>query len=475
MRYLPVSIRLEDRSVTVVGGGQVATGRVQALLECGARVTVISPSPSAAIRDLAGTGRIVLEARGYRSGDLEGSRLVMAATDEASVNHKVWEEASQKGILVNVADDPAHCDFIMPSILRRGDLSIAVSTSGRSPALAVRLRQRIARMIGPEYARLLEVLDEARERVRERVADPATRRRLLYRLVDSDLPVHVRYGNDAAIRRHIEALLDGADASEAGTADGIVYVVGAGPGDPGLITVRGLECLHAADVVLHDRLINPELLDAVTPGAEVIDVGKRAGDQGRMQAFIEDTMIRKARAGAVVCRLKGGDPFVFGRGGEEAQRLTEEAIPYEIVPGVTSATSAAAAAGIPVTHRDIAHSFLVMTGSRARNARSEEWAGAAALLGVGGTVVVMMGLAHVESIVDRLREAGCSEDTPAALVSRGTLPDQEVRVATLGTIAAGPMPPSPGVIVFGEVVAERGRLEERRAALSEARRPKSPE
>lgn len=471
MSCLPVSLRLEDRPVTVVGGGQVATSRVRALLECGARVRVISPSPSAGIRELAQAGTIVLEARPYQSGDLEGSDLVMSATDDSAVNHAVWEEASQKGIWVNVADDPAHCDFIMPSILRRGDLSIAVSTSGRSPALAVRLRQRLGRLIGPEYARLVEMLDEARETVRERVPDPAVRKRLLYRLVDSDLPVRVRYGNDAAIRLYIDTILDGPDA---GTA-GVVYIVGAGPGDPGLITVRGLECLHAADVVLHDRLISSELLGAVTPGAEVIDVGKRPGDQGRMQAFIEDTMIRKAREGAVVCRLKGGDPFVFGRGGEEAERLTEEAIPYEIVPGVTSATAAAAAAGIPVTHRDIAHSFLVMTGSRARAASPREWAGAAALLGVGGTVVVMMGLAHVESIVRRLREAGCSEETPAALVSRGTLPDQEVRVGTLGTIAAGPMPPSPGVIVFGEVVAERGRLEERRASLSETRRPKSPE
>jgi uroporphyrin-III C-methyltransferase / precorrin-2 dehydrogenase / sirohydrochlorin ferrochelatase len=470
MSYLPVSIRLEDRAVTVVGGGQVATGRVQALLECGARVRVISPSPSGVIRELAGAGRIVLEERGYRSGDLEDSHLVMAATDDTRVNRKVWSEAREKGIWVNVADDPRHCDFIMPSILRRGDLSIAVSTSGRSPALAVRLRQRIGRMIGREYARLVEVLEEARDRVRDRVADPATRRRLLYRLVDSDLPAHVRHGNDAAVRRQIDAILDGSDA-----AGGMVYIVGAGPGDPGLITVRGLECLHAADVVLHDRLISPELLEAVTPGAEVIDVGKRAGDQGRMQAFIEETMIRKAREGAVVCRLKGGDPFVFGRGGEEAQRLTEEAIPFEIVPGVTSATSAPAAAGIPLTHRDIAHSFLVMTGSRARNASPGEWAGAAALLGVGGTVVVMMGLAHVESIVGRLREAGCSETIPAAVVSRGTLPDQTVWVGTLGTIASGPMPPSPGVIVFGEVVTERGKLGERRASLSGARPPKSPE
>jgi uroporphyrin-III C-methyltransferase/precorrin-2 dehydrogenase/sirohydrochlorin ferrochelatase len=385
----------------------------------------------------------------------------MTATDDPEVNRAAFEEARAAGIWINAADVPSHCDFIMPSILRRGDLSVAISTSGRSPALAVRLRQQIARMIGPEYARLVEVLHEARQRIRERVSDPGRRRELQYRLVDSDLLELVRHGNSEAIRARVEEAI-GEDSRPAHASPrGIVYIVGAGPGDPGLITVRGLDRLRRADVVLHDRLIGSGLLESASPHAEVIDVGKRAGDQGRMQRFIEDTMVRRAREGEIVCRLKGGDPFVFGRGGEEARALTAASIPYEIVPGVTSAIAAPAAAGIPLTHRDYAHSFLVMTGSRAERARPEEWAGASELLRVGGTLVVMMGLAHLEAIVERLRSAGCPDRTPAAIVSRGTLPDQDVLVGTLATIASshgGPV--SPGVVVFGEVVREREKLAE---------------
>lgn len=451
MSYLPVSLRLEGERVVVVGGGQVATGRVRALGDCGAIVTVISPEPSDEIVRLAGEGGLVLVRREYRRGDLDGARLVMAATDDTQVNTAVWEAARAAGIWANVADDPSRCDFIMPSLLRRGDLSIAVSTSGRSPALAVRLRQRIESMVGPEYARLLEVLDSARKADRQRTTDPGVRRAHQYRLVDSDLIDLVRYGNEAAIRRRVEEALN-PDGGSLG--HGIVYIVGAGPGDPGLITLRGMECLMRADVVLHDRLISARLLEAASPEAELVDVGKRRGDQGRMQHFIEETMIRRARAGEVVCRLKGGDPFVFGRGGEEAHRLRAAGVAWEIVPGVTSATAVPAAAGIPVTHRDIAHSFLVMTGSRAEEASSEEWGGASELLRAGGTVVVLMGLAHLATIVTRLRDAGTPPDMPAAVISRGTLPDQAVVSGTLGSIADSPIPPSPGVIVFGEVVRE---------------------
>lgn len=458
MKYLPASLHVQGQPVTVIGGGDVATHRVETLLACEARVTVIAPRPSDEIIRLAEAGALVLHRRPYRHGDLQGSRLVMAAADDEATNASAWAEARDAGVWINVADEPSRCDFIMPSVLWRGDLSVAVSTSGRSPALAVRLRQRIGRLLGPEYARLLEVLGEVRSRDQERLSDAAERKKRQYRLVDSDLVGLIRHGNDAAVRHRVEELLR-TSPGDSGSRPGIVYIVGAGPGDPGLITIRGMECLSSADVVLHDRLISPELLESVAPGAEVIDVGKRAGDQGRMQRFIEETMIRRARRGDTVCRLKGGDPFVFGRGGEEARTLTSASVAYEIVPGVTSATAAPSAAGIPVTHRDIAHAFLVMTGSRAQEASPREWEGASELLKSGGTLVVLMGLTHLASIVSRLRVAGCPAEMPAAVISRGTLPDQEVRTGLLGNIASGRVPASPGVIVFGEVVAERQRLE----------------
>jgi uroporphyrin-III C-methyltransferase/precorrin-2 dehydrogenase/sirohydrochlorin ferrochelatase len=437
--------------VVVVGGGPVAAGRVEALLASGARVRVIAPEASAGIRKRAEEGRITLEGRAYRPGDLEGARLVMAATDQASVNAAVWEETRRRGIQANVADDPARCDFFMPALVRRGDLSVAISTGGRSPAVAAWLRARLQGLIGPEYGRLVEILGA----VRERVGDPARRKALQYRLLESGLLGSIRRGEEEEVRQRIDRELSGESAS----TEGRVYIVGAGPGDPALITLRGMECLAMSDVVLHDRLIDSRLIGLAREGAEIVDVGKRPGDQGRMQRFIESTMVARARQGLRVCRLKGGDPFVFGRGGEEASALAAARIAFEIVPGVTSATAAPASAGIPVTHRDIAHSFLVMTGSRAPQAGSAEWSGAAALVGAGGTLVILMGLAHLPTIVGRLSAAGCGDETPAAIVSRGTCPDEEIRVGTLGTIAAlGRDAPSPGVIVFGEVVREREKL-----------------
>ena len=240
---------------------------------------------------------------------------------------------------------------------------------------------------------------------------------------------------------------------------GIVYIVGAGPGDPGLITIRGLECLRSAEVVLHDRLIDPRMLAVASEAATVIDVGKRVGDSGKMQQRIHDLMVQHARRGRRVCRLKGGDPFVFGRGGEESLFLTEAGVPFEIVPGVSSAIAAAGAAHIPVTHREHAHSFMVMTGSRAEAASPEEWAGARSLIDGGGTLVVLMGLSRIDAIVARLRDRGCPDSTPAAVVSRATFPDQETRIGTLADIAdrlEGMV--SPAVLVFGPAVLERARL-----------------
>ena len=247
---------------------------------------------------------------------------------------------------------------------------------------------------------------------------------------------------------------------------GIVYIVGAGPGDPGLITVRGLECVRRADVVLHDRLIDRGLLAEARTDTELIDVGKRPGDRGAMQNYIQDLMIERARKGQVVCRLKGGDPFVFGRGGEEARVLTEAGLSFEIIPGVTSAIAAPAAAGIPVTHRDTAHSFMVMTGSRADEASLGEWEGACSLIEGNGTLVVLMGLSRLSSIVRRLSEAGCPTDTPAAVVSKGTLQDQETRTGTLADIVAlSDGVPSPAVIVVVPVVEEGRRLERLRQSF----------
>ncbi len=241
---------------------------------------------------------------------------------------------------------------------------------------------------------------------------------------------------------------------------GTVYIVGAGPGNPDYITVRGLRCLRQADVVLHDRLVDPSLLEEAGPGAEILYVGKEAGNEDLQQDYIHSLMIEKARAGKSVCRLKGGDPFVFGRGGEEAQALSQAGIPFEVVPGVSSAISVAACAGIPVTHRDYAHSFMVIAGSRSHDLDAPQWLAARALVKAGGTLVVLMGLSRLRAIVESLLSDECSSAIPVAVVSRGSYVAQDCRVGILADIAHQiDRVKLPAVIIIGQVVSFRSEIE----------------
>ena len=281
MKYFPVSLNLRGRRVTVVGGGRVAEQRVQALLDCEAQVTLISPEVIESLDALSDSGKITLHRRKYRTGDLADAWAVLTATDDRAVNEAAWRDATESGRPINVADDPAKCDFIMPATVRSGDLTIAISTGGASPALAARLRQRIGRMIGPEYGRLLEILNRVRRRLKKSVPDDELRKQLHYRIVDSDILRLILEADEATIERRIDEIIEsGSGSSSEAAPTGVVYIVGAGPGDPGLITARGLDCVRAADVVLHDRLIDPRLLEEASPKAEVIDVGKRAGALG---------------------------------------------------------------------------------------------------------------------------------------------------------------------------------------------------
>src|SRR3989454_2220775 len=265
--FYPAFLDLRGRQAVVVGGGAVAEQKVNGLLEAGARVTVVSPAVSRRLAQLAIAGSIALARRPYRSGDLAGAFLAIAATDDRAVNGAVWAEAEARGVLLNAVDDPPHCSFIAPAIHRQGDVAIAVSTAGKSPALAVRLRERIGGLIGPEYGTLLELLGELRAELARRVPDARARTRLWYRIVDSDVIALVRRGEVAGARRRIDRLVEAAEEPETRGA-GIVYIVGAGPGDPGLITRRGLERLRAAEVVVYDRLVDPGLVAEGAPRAE---------------------------------------------------------------------------------------------------------------------------------------------------------------------------------------------------------------
>ncbi len=507
--YYPVSLDLAGRRCVVVGGGAIAEGKVDGLLAACARVAVVAPALSPSLAAHHEAGRLAWVAREYRAGDLAGAWLTIAATDDGAVNDAVWRDAEAAGVLAQVVDDPPRCHFILPSIVARGDLTVAVSTSGSAPALAVRLRERIGAMLGDEHARFLAMARRVRAPLARRTPDFATRKRAWYGLVDSDVLERLRAGDEAGARaRFVEwlgvappaeeeppaagaggyvcpagrpcvpgctgagarraaavrslGMEDGpsengpAGAAAAERSPGTVWLVGAGPGDPELITLAGVRALRGADVVLFDRLAHPDLLEEAPPHALRIDVGKSAGDaaagRGMTQREIDALIVAHACAGRAVVRLKGGDPFVFGRGSEEAAACARHGIPCRVVPGVSSAIAAPASAGIPVTARGTAASFAVVTAHRADGADDDPLAGVAH----ADTVVVLMGAARLAAVADALVAHGRDASTPAAVVERGTLPGQRTVRGTLGTIAvraAAEDVRAPATLVVGDVVA----------------------
>jgi uroporphyrin-III C-methyltransferase/precorrin-2 dehydrogenase/sirohydrochlorin ferrochelatase len=467
--YYPVLLDLRGRRVVVLGGGTVATQKVRGLVDAGASITIISPVLSDDMERIAATGDVTVLRREYRVGDLEGVAVAIAATDDRSVNHLVWEEARRRNVLLNAVDDVPHCDFIAPSVHRRGDITVTVSSAGKCPALAVRLRERIGTMVGDEHARAATLLGGLREEIARAVPDVPTRTRLWYRIVDSAFVDLVRRGDEAGALALARDLVN-AVATTAGTGHaggehisqsreryGVVHLVGAGPGDPGLITARGLELIESADVILYDRLVATALLLRARPGALLVPVGKTGYGASTSQEKINQMLVRYARRGMSVVRLKGGDPFVFGRGGEECEALAAAGITFHVIPGVTSAIAAPALAGIPVTHRTLASGFAVITGHQCTEPSTLDWGTLARI----PTLVVMMGLKELGRVTTSLSEHGLSPDTPAAVIANASLPEQQVITGTLASIDALVTEaglPSPATLVIGEVVRLRGAL-----------------
>ena len=442
--FYPVFLDLRGRRAVVIGGGAAAEQKVRGLVAAGAHVTLVSPDVTPALTDLGRRGAIELRRRGYHDGDLAGAWLAIAAVNR-TVNAAVWAEAERLGVPLNAVDDLEHSSFIAPAVHREGDITVAVSTAGKSPALAVRLRQRIARLVGRAEARLCELLGELRPELAERVPDAPARTDLWYRIVDSDVIDFVRRGDIEGARRRIAELVGPHPLSPSPFGrGGTVYLVGAGPGDPGLITAKGLELLRSADVVVYDRLVSPALLAQAPAEAERI---LRGTDQQDVNALLID----RAQEGLNVVRLKGGDPFVFGRGAEECEALRAAAVSYAVIPGVTSATAVPAAAGIPVTHRRVASGFAVVAGHECDGRSDLDWEALSRV----PTLVVLMGLAALPDVVARLRAQGAPADTPVAVIASGTLPEQRSVVGTLDDItelvAAAALEP-PATIVIGEVV-----------------------
>ncbi|WP_421230083.1 siroheme synthase CysG [Aeromonas jandaei] len=452
MDYLPIFCRLDNKPVLLVGGGEVAERKARLLLDAGAQLTVVAPELDPELAELAANGSIEWLAGEFASEQLAGKWLVVAATDRREVNALVYQSANQAQIFANVVDDPKRSSFIMPSIIDRSPLMVAISSGGKAPVLARLLREKLEALLPQHLGAVATFAGSLRERVKARFATMGERRRFWERLLGAD-----RLGQALARGDHASAhqLADNLFADESQNA-GEVVLVGAGPGDPGLLTLHALRQMQQADVVVYDRLVSDEVMALVRRDAKRIFVGKQAGNHCVPQEGINQLLLEEAQKGQRVVRLKGGDPFIFGRGGEELETLVGTGIGFQVVPGITAASGCAAYAGIPLTHRDHAQSVRFVTAHGKGGARDLDWP---LLAKDKQTLVFYMGLSSCATIREQLLAHGKGGDTPVALIERGTQPCQRVIHGTLDelpTLAVGVE--SPALIMVGSVVTLADRL-----------------
>ena len=456
MDYFPVFFDLKAQKVLIVGGGEVALRKVTLLERTGADMRLVAPEIRPELMARAAAGKLKLAMREFVPDDLQGVRMVIVATSHRAVNRWIAKLSDARGIPVNVVDDREASRFIVPAIIDRDPVLVAISTGGTSPVLARRLRERLEGLVPKNIGALALWLRALRKTARRRLRDVDTRRRFFEAVVDGAAARRFEAGDPQGAQRIAQTLL--AAASSGPRALGQVTLVGAGPGDPELLTLKALRALQDADIILHDRLVSDAVLDLARRDATRISVGKAAGGIGSTQAQINQLLIEHAAAGKRVVRLKGGDPFIFGRGGEELEALAQAQINFSVVPGVTAAAGCAAYAGIPLTHRDYAHSVTFVTGHADKDGKEPDWR---ALAQPGMTAVFYMGLARLDHIVAKLIEHGAPADLPAGLIAQGTLPEQRVVTATLATLAAAAKQSklqSPALLVVGEVVALHSSL-----------------
>jgi uroporphyrin-III C-methyltransferase/precorrin-2 dehydrogenase/sirohydrochlorin ferrochelatase len=455
MDFLPVFLRLNHQRALVVGGGQVALRKVHMLLRAQARVRLVAPIVNAELRELLRDAVHQIELRAFTAADLDGVTLVIAATDDAAVNAAVFSAATTRHLPVNVVDQPELCSFIFPSLVDRSPVIVAVSSGGSSPVLARLLRARLETFIPSAYGSLAALLGQYRQQVKQRFGSLTGRMRFWESIVNGPVAELMMSGQ----QQRAEALLLEQLAQDTGTAaQGEVYLVGAGPGDPDLLTFRALRLMQQADVVLYDRLVSPQILAMTRQDAEKIHVGKQRLKHTLPQEEISKLLVTLARQGKRVLRLKGGDPFIFGRGGEEIEELAAARIPFQIVPGITAASGCAAYAGIPLTHRDYAQSVRFVTGHLKDGSCDLDWA---QLVQPGQTVVYYMGLVSLPLICAQLIAHGRAPGTPIALIQQGTTPEQKVYTGTLQTLPdliARSDVQAPTLIIVGEVVSLHEKL-----------------
>lgn len=449
MRWFPLFLDLRDRLVVVIGGGSVAERKIDLALQSGAQLRVVAPALTSGLAARVAGGEIAHVPRDFAPSDLDGARLVIAATDAPLVNRAVAVAAEARHILVNVVDDAELSSGIMPAIVDRSPLVIAIGTEGSAPALARHVRALIESVVDESFGRLSGLLQRWRQRIRRRVPDLDARRRLYERLLRGPVADQVRVARE----HHADALVEREIGAGAGDRAGLVQIVGAGPGDPGLLTLNALRALQGADVVLYDRLVSAEILKLARREADLIDVGKSAAGHSVEQARIHALMWEHASRGRRLVRLKGGDPFIFGRGGEEIEFLRSQGIAYEVLPGITAALACAAYAGIPLTHRNHAASLRVVTAHCQGAIDAVDWRTHA---DQRETLAIYMAVNSVDRVQRELLRHGRSPKTPIAFVENGSRPEQRVIIGVLAeaaALAASSQVKSPALLIVGEVAA----------------------
>ena len=454
MDIFPISLKLQQQPCLIVGGGHIAYRKALLLAKAGAKIDVLAPEIDDSLLQL------VQQSHGQYVQDVFSSstalrhyRLVIAATDNNRVNQQVFAACEAENVLVNSVDDPPHCRFMVPAIIDRSPLVISVASNGTSPVLSRQIRTQLESSIPHGMGKLAEFSGQWRAAVKQKIVNPEERRIFWEELYASPLKEQVFNDNLDAANQSIQHAL-----VEWQTPKGEVYLVGAGPGDPELLTLKALRLMQQADVVIYDRLVSAPILELCRRDAEKVYVGKARSNHAVPQEGINALLVKYAQAGKRVCRLKGGDPFIFGRGGEEIQELYEAGVSFQVVPGITAASGCAAYAGIPLTHRDCAQSVRFLTGHLKEGSPELPWS---ELVYENQTLVLYMGLVGLESICEKLIAHGQRADMPVALISKGTTPEQKVVVGTLANIASKVEQhqiQAPTLTIIGEVVNLREQL-----------------
>ena len=454
MNYLPIFIDIKQKPCLVVGGGDIAYRKMSLLLKANAQITCFDQSACANVQALADQGKITLIKRNFEAGDINTQTLIISATNNAQVNTQVSKLAHSANIPVNVVDSPDLCSFIMPSIVDRSPIIIAISSAGKTPVLARLIRAKLESTIPHAYGKLAELAGSFRDQVKAKFTNIEDRRFFWERAFSGIIAEKVFSGRVDEAKAAMQQQLDDSTDSDVGE----VYLVGGGPGDPDLLTFKALRLMQQADVILYDRLVSEGVMELVRRDAELIYVGKERDNHSVPQEGINQLLVDLAKKGRRVCRLKGGDPFIFGRGGEEIETLAENGIPFQVVPGITAASGCSTYSGIPLTHRDYSQSCRFVTGHLKDGSMNLPWDELAV---EQQTIVFYMALKGAKYLSDKLIEHGMRGDMPVALVEKGTTPDHRVWTTTLvelPTIVATKPIKAPTLIIVGEVVKLREKL-----------------